>query len=151
MALNEKISNLMKEAMKEKDSVKLSVIRMIKSSVTNEEKRKTRSLSDEEILKIISKEMKNRNESIEAFKKGGRNDLAEKEKTEIDIIKSVFPEVAETISEDKVKEWVKEIISSFPEGEALNIGKVMPLIMKRTSGKIDGRIVNQIVRDALGS
>jgi uncharacterized protein len=148
MNLSEKLTHEMKESMKNKDAVKISVIRLLKSAITNEEKRQARALNDDELNKIVQKERKKRKESIEAFKNAGRTDLVEKEEAEMAIFTSLFPEVSSTLSENEVRGWVKEILASLA-GEAPTLGKIMPLILKRTAGKIDGKIVNRVVREEI--
>ncbi|MDQ7822176.1 MAG: GatB/YqeY domain-containing protein [Candidatus Eremiobacteraeota bacterium] len=151
MSFTEMLSSEMKEAMKSKDALRLSVIRLFKSEITNEEKRQARLLEEAEVLEIFKKEMKKRNDAIDAFKKGGRNELAEKEEKELHILRSLSPTPLETLTEDQVREMVREIVASFPEGEKPQMGKIMPLVLPRTRDKIDGKTVNRIVRELLGS
>jgi uncharacterized protein len=149
MNLSEKLNHEMKESMKNKEALKISVLRLIKSAITNEEKRQARALNEDELNRIVQKEQKKRKESIEAFKQGGRADLVEKEEAEMAIFSALFPELSVTVSENDTRAWVKEIIASLPPQEAPALGKIMPLILKKTAGRIDGKTVNRIVREEL--
>ncbi|MGV8124619.1 MAG: GatB/YqeY domain-containing protein [Candidatus Xenobiia bacterium LiM19] len=146
MNLVDKLNHDMKEAMKSKDTVKLSAIRLLRSAVTNEEKRKARPLTEDEVLKLLNTEIRKRNESIEAFSKAGRTDLLEKEEQELEILKSYAPT---PFTEDEVRQIVREVILSLPKEGKPQIGKVMPPVMSRIGGRIDGKVANRIVREEL--
>jgi uncharacterized protein len=149
MNLRDRLASEMKDAMKQKETMKLSVIRLVRSSITNEDKRHPNPVSDEAVEELIKREAKKRHESIEAFQKGGRPELAEKEEKELEILKSLFPELLSSLSEDQVRSWIKEILASLPEGEKNHIGRIMPLILPRTSGRMDGKVVNIIAREEM--
>ncbi len=149
MNLLDRLNTEMKDAMKKKETMKLSVIRLLRSAITNEEKRHTGAISDSTVEELIKKEAKKRHESIDAFQKGGRPELAAKEEQELELLKSLFPNLLGSLSEEQVTGWIKEALASLPEGEKPHIGKIMPLILPRTSGRMDGKVVNRLVREEL--
>jgi len=146
MNLVDKLNSDMKEAMKSKDTVRLSAIRLLRSAVTNEEKRKARPLTEDEVLKLLNTEIRKRNESMEAFSKAGRTDLLEKEEKELEILKRYAPA---PLTEDEVRQIVREVILSLPREGKPQIGKVMPPVMSRIGGRTDGKVANRIVREEL--
>ena len=149
MGYKDLLNDEMKQAMKSKDTVRLSTIRMVKSAITTEEKKDGTTLPDEKIVDVILKEIKKRNESIEAFKKGGRVDLAEKEEQELQVMRQLFPDLTRPLSEDEVRAMIKDAIASFGEKGSLNMGKIMPMVLPKTQGRLDGKIVSRIVREEL--
>ncbi|MEW6067352.1 MAG: GatB/YqeY domain-containing protein [Nitrospirota bacterium] len=146
MSLLQNFDNDLKVAIKASDSLKVSVLRMVKAAVKNRQIEKRGELSEEEIISVISTLSKQRRESIEQFSKGGREDLAEKERQELAILQSYLPEQL------TVEELDRLIIDAIKESSAEGIkdlGKVMRLVMSRVKGTADGKIVNQRVRDLL--
>jgi uncharacterized protein YqeY len=146
MSLSEKLSSDMKSAMKSKETVKLSVIRMVRSEVKNREIDKGESLTDDEIMALLNSFMKKGRDSFEQFTKGGREELAAKEKEEIEIIQSYLPE---QLSEDEVTALVKETISETGAGGPKDFGVVMKTVMAKTKGKADGKVVSGLVKKLL--
>ncbi|MBI2252602.1 MAG: GatB/YqeY domain-containing protein [Armatimonadetes bacterium] len=147
MNLLEKLNQDLKDALKNKSELQLSVIRLTKAAIKNTEIEKKRTLEDKEILEILNKEAKKRNEAILEFKKGNRLDLAQKEEKELEIIKTYLPE---QMNPEEIKKLVKEIILNLTsQGEKLDLGKIMPKIMPLVKGKADGKLVNQIVQEEL--
>jgi uncharacterized protein YqeY len=136
----------MKQAMKNKDKDKLSVIRMIKTSIQNEAIKLGRDLSEEEELTVLSREMKQRKDSLNEFDKAGRPDLVEKLQTEIAIVELYMPE---QLSEEEVSGIVKETIEETDAKSKADIGKVMAAIMPKVKGKADGSLVNKLVQQHL--
>lgn len=150
MGLKEKIENDFKKALENKESEKISILRLLKAALKNREillRAKDKELDDNEIIQVISHEIKKRRESIAAFKKGNRLDLAEKEEKEIAILKEYLPE---QLSDDKIKEIVKEKISEIGALGPSDFGKVMGVLMKELKGKADGAKVAEIVKKQLG-
>jgi hypothetical protein len=138
----------LKEALKARDHLRLSVIRMIKASVKNREIEKMSNLSDEEIVSVLTSLAKQRRESIEHFLAAGRTDLAEKEKSELDVITRYLPEQLSPEDLDKlIQAAMKECDASSPN----DVGKVMKLLMPRVIGIADGQTVNRRVRELLAS
>lgn len=146
MNTKEKLTADLKQALKEGNKTKVSVIRMIISSIKNKEIDKRGELSEEDILTVFSQAAKVRKEAIEGFSKGRRDDLVQKEKHELEIIQSYLPE---QISEEKLKEIVKETILEVNATSAKDIGKVMKTLMPKIRGQADGKLVNKIVQQAL--
>ena len=149
MSLQTDIKAQMIEAMRAKDALRLSVIRGLMSSFTNELVAKKRmpneELSDEEVLSVISRAVKQRKDSIEQFEKGGRADLAESEKQELSILESYLPA---QMSREEVEAYVKEkIAKENPEKEKK--GQFMGLIMKELKGRADGALVKEAVDNSL--
>lgn len=156
MALKEKIENDLKAAMKSKDTVVAGALRMVVAAVKNREiedrgngKLKLGdSLDDAGVLKVISTLAKQRQESIDMFKKGGRDDLVKKEMAELALLTRYLPSrMSEAEIEKNVAEAIKESGASGPK----DMGNVMKLVMPKTAGCADGKLVNEIVRRRLGA
>ncbi|MDP4162137.1 MAG: GatB/YqeY domain-containing protein [Bacillota bacterium] len=146
MSLLERLNNDMKQAMKNKEKDKLSVIRMIKASLQNESIKLGHEPSDEEELTVLSREMKQRKDSLHEFDKAGRSDLVEKLRTELAIVELYMPE---QLSEEELSEIVKQSISETGAVSKADIGKVMAAIIPKTKGKADGSLVNKLVQQHL--
>jgi uncharacterized protein YqeY len=146
MAIQEQITSDLKEAMKNKDMAKLSVLRMISSVVKNKELEKKDSLTDEEVLSILSSEAKKRKEAIAGFESAGRPELAEGEKTELELIQTYLPE---QMSEEEVRAIIEEAVKSTGAQSMQEIGLVMKEVMPKVKGKADGNLVNSIVKELL--
>ncbi|OMH41396.1 GatB/YqeY domain-containing protein [Desulfurobacterium indicum] len=146
MGLKEKLIKDMKEAMKAKDKVRLSTIRMINSLIKNAEIDKRGELTDEEIVSLLQKYAKQRRESIELYEKGGRQDLVEKEKAELAIVESYLPE---QMGEDEIRKVVEEAIAETGASSLKDLGKIMKIVIPKVKGKADGSVVNRIARELL--
>ena len=146
MGLKERLKADMKEAMKAKDKIKLSTIRMINSLIKNAEIEKRGELTDEEIIQLLMKYAKQRKESIEMYEKGGRQDLVEKEKAELAVVESYLPK---QMSEEEIREIVKETIEEVGASSIKDMGKVMKAVMPKVKGRADGSVVNRIVKELL--
>jgi len=145
--LEEKILNDYKEAMKSKDSVKISTVSFLRSAMKNLAiEKKQDKLEDSEIIQIIKKQVKQRQDSIEQFKKGGREDLAGKETKELDILKSYLPEELPT---DEVKKIVEEAVTATGASGPKDMGKVMKEVMANVAGRADGKLISQLVKERL--
>jgi uncharacterized protein YqeY len=136
----------MKMALKNKDKQKLSTIRMLKSAIKKEEIDKKRPLNDDEIISVIMREVKQRKDSLAEYKAAGRDDLAEKEQAEIDILSAYLPE---QMSEEELKALVQQVIEEVGAGSKADMGKVMSAIMPKVKGRAEGRLVNRMVQEAL--
>lgn len=147
MSLLEQLTNDMKEAMKAKDKVTLSVVRMVKSSVSNEQIKLGHDLTADEELAVLSREMKQRVEELESYKDADREDLAEEIQGQIDVLKRYMPE---QMSEEEVVAVVKETIAEVGASSKADLGKVMGALMPKVKGKADGKLVNQTVQSLLG-
>jgi uncharacterized protein YqeY len=136
----------MKQAMKNKEKDKLSVIRMIKASVQNESIKLGHDLSEEEELTVLSRELKQRKDSLHEFEKAGRQDLVEKIRTELTFVELYMPK---QLSEEELAEIVKTTISEVGANSKAEMGKVMAAIMPKVKGKADGSLVNKLVQQHL--
>lgn len=149
MSLKEKLANDMKEAMKAREAgkVRLSVIRLVRSAVRQIEIDEKVELDDEGILAVISKEVKQRRDSIEEFKKGGREDLVAQNEADAAILMEYLPA---QLSEAEVRALVDEAVAAVGAQGPKDMGKVMKELMPKVKGKADGKLVNQLVKEALG-
>jgi uncharacterized protein len=149
MSLKEKLISDLKDAMKSGETLKRDTLRLLDSAIKNveiEKQKREEGLSDEEVLEVISRAVKQRNDSIKQFIDGGRPELAEKEQAELDILKTYLPE---QMSEDEIRVVVKEIISAAGIVSPADIGKIMGQAMGKMKGKADGNIVKKIVGEEL--
>ena len=145
--LEKKIAGDLKNSIKNKDAVRTSTLRMITASMQNLAiEKQVKELEDGDILKIISKQMKQRHDSIESFKKGGREDLVEKETKELEILKTYLPE---QLSDKKVEDIVKKVIKDTGASSKADFGKVMKQVMQETKGQADGKTVSAMVQKLL--
>lgn len=145
--LKKQIEEQVKKALKEKDEARLSTLRFLLSFIQNEEIAKRRELTDEEVLSLIQRQIKQHKESIEAFEKGGRAELAEKEKRELEILMSFMPE---QLSEEDLRKIVQEVRESLPAADKDNFGKIMGMVMGKVKGRVSGEEASRIVREILG-
>ncbi len=144
--LKERLKNDLKEAMKAKDNFKRDVIRFLMSAVKQVEVDERKELSDEDIMKIIQKSVKQREDAIAQYKEGGREDLVEKEQKEAEILKSYLPK---QLSDEELKEIVKKVIEEVGASSMKDMGKVMGAAIKKTAGRADGKRINAIVKELL--
>jgi uncharacterized protein YqeY len=148
MSLSETINNDLKVAMKSGDSIKLNTIRSIRSKIIELSKRGTGStITPEDELTILLSEAKKRKEAIEMYEKAGRTDLSDQEQRELGIINEYLPK---QMSKEEAVDIVKKIIAEVGAVSAKDFGKVMPAAMKELKGKIDGKIVQEVVKQQLG-
>ena len=148
MTLRERIQSDITAAMRSGDALRRDTLRMAESAIYNAEKRDRRSYSDDEVAGVLAREVKTRRESIEAFRKGGREDLASKEEAEIGILVAFLPE---QLSEAEITGLVDEAIAATGAAGPRDLGKVMGWLSPRTRGRADGRAVSQLVGAALAS
>lgn len=147
MSLLERLNNDMKQAMRNKEKDKLSVIRMVKSSLQNEAiKLGVKELSEDVELTVLSREVKQRKDSLHEFDKAGREDLVEKLRTELEIVELYLPK---QLSEQELSEIVAQTISEVGAKSKADMGKVMSAIMPKVKGKADGSLVNKFVQQHL--
>jgi len=146
MSLSEKIADDFKVALKTGDKDRVSVLRLIKSTMKNKEIEKKTALTDEEIQAILRSFVKRGKESIEQFSKAGRSDLVEKEKKELSLIQDYLPR---QLSEDEVKKVVSDIINEQGLSGPKDLGKAMKAAMARLRGQADGKLLNNIVKEML--
>ncbi|MGQ9647361.1 MAG: GatB/YqeY domain-containing protein [Thermodesulfobacteriota bacterium] len=146
MGLEERLMEEMKQAMKANDKTRLSTIRMIRSTLKNKEIEARKPLDEEAIFRVIQGMVKRSEDSIEQFKAGGRMDLVEKETKEIEIMKSFLPQ---PLSREEVMKVIEETIEETKASSLKDLGKVMKTVMPKLGGKVDGALVNQLVRERL--
>jgi uncharacterized protein YqeY len=149
MGYIDRIQNDLTAAMKEKDELRLSVLRMMKSALKNKEIEKMRPLEDLESLQVLQTLVKQRHESVEQFTKGGRKDLAEKEKKEIALIEKYLPAAP---SDEEIHRAVEEAISETGADSLKQMGAVIKAARARLEGKtVDGKTLSDRVRDRLSA
>ncbi len=148
MSVIERLNQDMKQAMKDKAATKLSVIRMVKAAIKNEEINKGSQLSEDEELSILTRELKQRRESLHEFEKANREDLVSKIHEEIEVLTSYLPA---QLSEDEVRQIAREVIAQLGATSKKEMGKVMGAIMPKVKGKADGTLVQKIVSEILPS
>lgn len=147
MAIVELLNQDMKQAMKNKDKVKLGVIRMVKASMQNEAiKLQKDALSEEEELTVLARELKQRKDSLHEFKEAGREDLVSKLEDEIKIIQAYMPE---QLSDEELEKIVVQTIEEVQAQSKKDMGKVMSALMPKVKGKAEGSRVNQLVQKNL--
>ena len=146
MSLNERLNEDMKQAMKQQDKFRLSVIRMLRSAVKNQEIERKKTLDDSEITDILVSELKQRRDSLQEFENAGRSDLAEKVKAEIAVINEYLPQ---QLTEEELKAIVQQTIQETGASSRADLGKVMAAIMPKIKGRADGKLVNQMVQQFL--
>ena len=146
MSLLERLNEDMKQAMRNKEKDKLTVIRMIKASIQNESIKLGSDLTEEQELTVLSREVKQRKDSLHEFEKAGREDLVEKIRTELQFVEIYMPE---QLSEDEVSKIVLETIAETGAKSKADMGSVMVAIMPKVKGKADGALVNKLVQQHL--
>ncbi len=146
MSIKEKLVEDMKSAMKSKDKMALSTIRMVINAIKNKEKASGDELSDGDVEAVIAYEVKKRKDSALAFKEGGRNDLVETEEAEIEILAKYMPE---QMGEDEIRDLARTIVQKVGAASLKDMGAVMRELMGRVKGKADGSTVNAVVKELL--
>ena len=147
MSLLDRLNNDMKQAMKNKEKDKLSVIRMLKAALQNEAiKLGNKELTEDEELTVLSRESKQRKDSLQEFSNAGREDLVEKIRTEIKYVELYMPQ---QLTEEEVTNIVKETIEAIGATSKAEMGKVMGALMPKVKGKADGALVNKLVQQHL--
>lgn len=147
MSLKEKLQKDLVEAMRARDTLKVDVIRLLRNSIRQKEIELKKELTDDEVVKILNNAARQRKESIKAYEAGGREDLVEREKRELEIIESYLPE---RLSQEELIKIVEDVIKEVGASSLRDIGKVMPKVMAMVKGRADGSEVQAIVRSKLG-
>ena len=145
--LKARVQREMHEALKAGDKIRLGALRMLSAAITNREKEVLHELSDDEVREMAVREVKRRNESIEAFEKGGRADLVEKETAEREVLNAYAPV---PLSEAEVDALIDEALAATGASGPQEMGKVMGFVMGKAKGKVDGSAVQAKVRARLG-
>ena len=148
MTLRERIQSDITTAMRSGDALRRDTLRMAESAIYIAEKRDRRTYDDDEVAALLAREVKTRRESVEAFRGGGREDLAAKEEAEISILAGYLPE---QLSEAEIGGLVGEAIAATGAAGPRDMGKVMGWLAQRTRGRADGRLVSQVVSRELAA
>lgn len=146
MTLRERLQTETTAAMRSGDTLRRDVLRMAQNAIYNAEKAKRQPLSEDEVLTLVTREVKTRRESVEAFRAGGREDLASKEEAEIAILNEFLPQ---GLSEHEIRALVDEAVAATGATSPRDLGKVMGWLSPRTRNRADGKVVSGIVAQAL--
>jgi len=146
MSLYDSLDQAFKKALKSRDSLKTSTLRMVRAAIKNKEVDLHRKLEDPEILRLLSSEVKQRKDALELFRKGGRLDLAEKEECEVRILESFLPD---SLSEKELSRHLDTIIAELGAVGPKDMGRVMKEAMNRLAGRVEGGRVNALVKSKL--
>jgi uncharacterized protein YqeY len=146
MSIKNQIDEALKEAIRNQNEVAKNALRGLLTAIKNKEKDLKRAPNDAEILQIISSQIKQRKESIEQFKSGGREDLAEKEAHEIAVLEKFLPK---QLSQEELEAIIAECIQETGATTVKDMGKVMKAVMPKVAGRADGKLVNELVRAKL--
>ena len=146
MSLKEDLMADLKAAMKAKDKTRKDTITMVRAAIKQKEVDEKKDLSDDEVLSIISKQAKEKKDSIEDFAKGGRQDLIDATKAEMDILYGYLPK---QLSEDELRDLVAETISRLDIHDKKDMGKVMKDLMPKVKGRADGKTINRLAQELL--
>jgi uncharacterized protein YqeY len=146
VSLKTKLNNDLRRALKERDKCRSSVIRLLLSAIHNAEIARRDSLEDSDILGVIAKEIRQRKESIEAFKQGNRLDLVAQEKAELAILETYLPE---QMSHDEIVTLANKVINEVGAQDRRDMGRVMGKLVLQLKGKADGKIISEIVTELL--
>ncbi|WP_315116859.1 GatB/YqeY domain-containing protein [uncultured Clostridium sp.] len=146
MALKERLQEDWKQALKAREKFKANTISTAKAAILLVEKTDGRKLDDEEIIEVLAKEVKQRREAILEFKKGNRQDLVDESEEEIKILLSYLPQ---QLTEDEIVEIVRQAIEELGASSIKDMGKIMAVIVPKTKGRADGKLVSEIVKKSL--
>ncbi|MFH1074457.1 MAG: GatB/YqeY domain-containing protein [Candidatus Firestonebacteria bacterium] len=146
MGLKEKLDEDLKLAMKAKDALKLSTVRLLKNAVNNVELARKKTLTDEDIITVIQSSIKQRKDSVEQYNKGGRSELAAQEENEMKILQAYLPL---QLSEEEIRKLVADVIKETGASSVKEMGKVMGRLMPLVKGKADNSRVSAIVKEHL--
>jgi hypothetical protein len=148
MPIAQRLEEDLKEALRARDTIRASTIRLAKAAMKNAEIERQRSLTDDEIIAILQHEVKRRREAIEAFARGGRDDLVEKEQLEMAILLGYLPPA---LSEDDLRRLAAEVAAEVGAAGERDFGRVMGQVMRKIAGRAEGKTVERIVRETLRS
>ena len=152
MSLKDQITTEIKSAMKARNAHRLEVLRFLFAQIKNKEiTLRPKEITDQEVLTVISKQVKQRQEGIKQFQEAKREDLAQKEEKELTILKEFLPE---PLSEDEINQIINDVISSFKDKGEDNkriMGQVMKSVIEKTQGRADAKMISQLVRNKLMS
>lgn len=147
MSLAERLDEDMKAAMKSQDKLRLSTIRMIRAAIKNREIELRRPLDDQEVIDVLSREVKQRKDSLQEFEKAGRDDLVRTVTAEIEIISEYLPR---PLTPEELEALVKQTAQEVGATSRADMGKLMAALMPKVKGRADGKLVNQLAQRILG-
>lgn len=147
MTLSEKINNDLKETMKNKDSFKLGVIRMVKGAMQLAKKSPREELTDDDVINVLSKQIKMRREAIEQFEKAGREDLVEQNKKEVEILSSYMPEA---LSDEELNKILDKVFDEVKPTSQKDMGLIMKSVTPLVKGRADMSLVSKLIKERLG-
>jgi uncharacterized protein YqeY len=145
--LRDRVADEMRAAMKAREQTRVSTLRMLMAAMKNTQVEKGHELDDEEVVEVIAREAKRRRESMDAFAKGGRDELVEKERAELEVLESYLPE---RLSEEELAALVGQAIAETGASSPKDMGQVMKALMPKIKGRADGAAVSGAVRARLG-
>jgi len=148
MSLQEQISAALKDAMRARDEVKMSTLRLVLTAIKKREKEARSLLEDQEVISVVTTQIKQRRESIEQYRQAGREDLAQTEESELQILQGYMPE---QVSEEEISNTLDEIIAEVGAASMKDIGTVMKAAMAKLAGKAEGGAINAMVKEKLSS
>lgn len=148
LSLKDQLTNDLKEAMKNKEQLRKNVITMVRADIKQIEVDKRIELGDEDVVDIIAKQVKQRRDALDEFEKGGREDLVDQARQEVEILLKYLPQ---QLSEEEIVKLVSETILEVGASTMKDMGKVMAAIVPKTKGRADGKLVNEIVKKYLQS
>ncbi len=146
MSLKERLMSDLKDAMREGDQHRKDAIRMVRAAIKNREIELQREIEDEEVIEIISQEVKLRREAIEMFEKAGRDDLVNREKVQLAVLLSYMPE---QLSREEIEKVVQDIVEDINATSIRQLGPVMGKAMAELKGRAEGNVVNEVAREIL--
>ncbi len=148
MGLKEKITNDLKEALRTGDERRKSTLRMLRSAIRYREVEVQHPLSEEEMLEVVAKQVKQRRDSIEEYKKGGRQDLVDEEAAELEVLSAYMPR---QLTREEIEELAQKTIQQVGATDVKQMGMVMKELMPQVKGRADGKLVSEVVRQLLSA
>lgn len=146
--MKEELLQDLKEAMKNKETLRKDTITMLRAAILQVEKDSQKTLNDDEICAIVAKEVKKRKESVKEYEDAGREDIAENLKKEIEILSKYLPE---QLTEEEIRKMVEDAVKESGAASPRDMGKVMSILRPKTAGKADGKLVSDIVKEKLAN
>ena len=146
--MKEQLLQDLKEAMREKDTIKKDAITMLRASILQVEKDTQKTLNDDEICAIVAKEVKKRKESLKEYEEANREDIVESLKREIEVLSKYLPE---QLTKEEIEKLVEQAIVESEATSMRDMGKVMSILRPKTAGKADGKLVSDIVKEKLAN
>jgi len=146
MTIQDRLTEAMKEAMRAKDALRLNTIRMMRTALKNKEIDARQALAEPEVIATLATLVKQRREAAEAFRQGGREELAEKELLELAVIQEFLPS---QLGEEEIRGIIAEAMAESGASSMKDMGKVMKIVSARTTGRADGKLVSELVKQQL--